>query len=120
MITSGLYVPGNQLRMLNKCVTVKATLLVPDMEDSVPSHEKSFARDLISQKLAFIRKEALLKSAVITPRTNGLETGLFHSDVDGILQDRENAKLIDGFCVPKVDRVEDVTEIDAYLSEKER
>ena len=47
MITSGLYVPGNQLRMLNKCVTVRATLLVPDMEDSVPPHEKVFARDLI-------------------------------------------------------------------------
>ena len=96
LITSGLYVPGNQLRMLNKCVTVRATLLVPDMEDSVPIAEKKLAREMIRDKIAFIREEAQLKNVVITPRTNGLETGLFHADVDGILERRENAKLIDG------------------------
>ena len=96
LITSGLYVPGNQLRMLNKCVTVRATLLVPDMEDSVPTAEKALAREMIRDKIAFIRAEAQLKNVVITPRTNGLETGLFHADVDGILERRENAKLIDG------------------------
>ena len=97
MITSGLYVPGNQLRMLNKCVTTRATLIVPDMEDSVPLHEKPIARNMIRDKLNFIRHEAMLSNAVITPRTNGLETGLFHADVDGILgYDDGNAKLIDG------------------------
>ena len=84
------------MRMLNKCVTTKATLLVPDIEDSVPPHEKPIARDMIRDKLPFIRQEALLKNAVITPRTNGLETGLFYSDVDGILEGEGNAKLIDG------------------------
>lgn len=58
IITSGLYVPGNQARMLNKCVTVRATLLVPDMEDSVPPHEKPLARDRIRDSLEFIRQEA--------------------------------------------------------------
>lgn len=58
MITSGLYVPGNQLRMLKKCVTVKATLLVPDMEDSVPPHEKPMARQMISENLSIIRRDA--------------------------------------------------------------
>ena len=96
LITSGLYVPGNQLKMLNKCVTVKATLLVPDMEDSVPIDQKKSAREMIRDKIVFIREEAQLKNVVITPRTNGLETGLFHTDVDGILEKRENAKLIDG------------------------
>ena len=108
------------MRMLNKCVTVKATLLVPDMEDSVPPHEKPQAREMIRDKIPFIRQEAQLKNAVITPRTNGLETGLFHADVDGILESEENARLIDGFCVPKVDRLEDVREIDSYLSQKEK
>ena len=56
---------------------------------------------------------------VITPRTNGLETGLFHDDIDGSLN-QETATLIDGFCVPKVDRVEDVKEIDSYLTQKEK
>ncbi len=51
---------------------------------------------MIRDNLAFIRKEAMLANSVITPRTNGLETGLFHSDVDGILDNQENAKHIDG------------------------
>ena len=82
--------------MLKKCVTVRATLIVPDMEDSVPQHEKPLARDMIRDEIASIRRDAMLRSAVITPRTNGLETGLFHADVDGILAKPDNAKLIDG------------------------
>ena len=94
--------------MLKKCTTVRATLLVPDMEDSVPTHEKPLAREMIRDQITTIRKEAQLANVVITPRTNGLETGLFHDDVDGILDREENSTLIDGFCVPKVDRIEDV------------
>ena len=40
--------------MLNKCVTTKASLLVPDMEDSVPTEEKPKARIMIKEKLKFI------------------------------------------------------------------
>jgi len=46
-ITSGLYVPGNQLRMLQKAQLSTATLLVPDIEDSVPLHEKPKARQML-------------------------------------------------------------------------
>lgn len=41
--------------MLNKCVTTKATLLVPDMEDSVPVDEKPKARVMIKEKIMSIR-----------------------------------------------------------------
>ena len=71
--------------MLNKCVKTKATLIVPDMEDSVPPHEKPHARGMISDHLQMIRDQAQIRDVWITPRTNGLETGLFHADVDGIL-----------------------------------
>jgi citrate lyase beta subunit len=37
--------------MLNKCVTVNSTLIIPDMEDSVPLHEKPKAREMIRDKL---------------------------------------------------------------------
>ena len=119
IITSGLYVPGNQLRMLQKCVTTKATLIVPDMEDSVPIHEKDRSREMIRDSLASIRQNASFGAqTVLTPRTNGLETGRFQDDVAGVLN-QETVALIDGFCVPKVDRVEDVAEIDRILSEQE-
>jgi len=71
---------------------------------------------MIRDNLERIRRDAKLRGAVITPRTNGLETGLFHEDVDGIIEAPGIAQLIDGFCVPKIDRVEDVREIDAYLT----
>lgn len=76
-ITSGLYVPGNQERMLSKCVTTRATLLVPDMEDSVPVDEKPKARGMIRDRLVAIRSSTYSPKVVITPRTNGITTGLF-------------------------------------------
>ena len=53
----------------------------------MPPHEKHLARDMIRENLANIRRDAKIGSenVVITPRTNGLETGLFHADVDGSL-----------------------------------
>jgi citrate lyase beta subunit len=63
--------------MLNKCVTTKATLLVPDMEDSVPAEEKAKARVMIKDKLKFIREKTFSPNVVLTPRTNGITTGLF-------------------------------------------
>jgi citrate lyase beta subunit len=63
--------------MLNKCITTKATLLVPDMEDSVPPEEKPKARGMIKDKLKFIRDNTFSPRVVLTPRTNGITTGLF-------------------------------------------
>jgi len=49
---------------------------------------------MIKSKLAYIR-EGVGARPVITPRTNDLETGFFHDDVDGVL-DATTAHLIDG------------------------
>jgi citrate lyase beta subunit len=92
--------------MLNKCITTKATLLVPDMEDSVPPEEKPKARGMIKDKLKFIRDNTFSPRVVLTPRTNGITTGLFQDDVRGVLN-IETVELIDGFCVPKVDTTEE-------------
>lgn len=81
--------------MLNKCVTTKATLLVPDMEDSVPVDEKPKARVMIKEKLASIRQSTYSPRVVITPRTNGITTGLFQDDVRGVLS-TETVPFIDG------------------------
>ncbi len=88
--------------MLNKCVSTKATLLVPDIEDSVPVDEKPKARELIKEKLPYLRANAFSEKVVITPRTNGLSSGLFYDDVKAILN-KQTVQLIDGLCVPKVD-----------------
>jgi citrate lyase beta subunit len=41
--------------MLTKCVSTRASLLVPDIEDSVPIEEKPKARSLIKSRLQFLR-----------------------------------------------------------------
>ena len=81
--------------MLNKCITTKATLLVPDMEDSVPVDEKPKSRVMIKEKLQWIRENTYSPKVVITPRTNGITTGLFQDDVRGVLS-LETITAIDG------------------------
>ncbi|TNV76799.1 hypothetical protein FGO68_gene9835 [Halteria grandinella] len=118
-LTSGLYVPGNQQKMLTKCVTTKASLLVPDMEDSVPEgQEKVKARELIRQNLKDIRAKTYDQRVIITPRTNGITTGLFKDDVEGVLT-KETIDSIDGFCVPKVDTSTEYKQIDTILTTQE-
>jgi len=51
----------------------------------------------------------------LTIRTNGLESGLFETDVKEIL-DKDTVKLIDGFCVTKVDTAEMAIEICKFLN----
>ena len=52
-------------------------------------------------------------------RTNSLESGMFELDVNEIL-DIETSKLIDGFCVTKVNSVEMAYEICRFLSLQEK
>lgn len=61
----------------------------------MPRDEKPKARDAIRDILKFIRENAHSKNVVITPRTNGLTTGLFHDDVRGVLN-KETSKYING------------------------
>lgn len=55
----------------------------------------------------------------MTPRTNGIESGLFETDVREML-DKQSAQHIDGFCVTKVDTEEMAKEICDFLSSEEK
>lgn len=81
--------------MLKKCVTTRATLLVPDMEDSVPVDEKPKSRGMIKDKIKWIRENTFSPRVVITPRTNGVFTSLFQDDVRGVLSE-DTIASIDG------------------------
>ena len=106
--------------MLNKCSKVRATLLVPDVEDSVPPNEKATARSIIAEHLPQIRQNAFSPDVVITPRTNqpSLED-LFFADMKGLVSEL-TLPYIDGICVPKVDTVKDIKVVDETLREIER
>jgi len=79
-VTSALFIPGNQEKMLNKSLHIHSDVLVPDCEDSVTNHEKNKARELISSFL--IKNKESLKNKVIFPRINAVETDYFICDTN--------------------------------------
>jgi len=109
--------------MLKKSVVSGATLIVPDIEDSVPVSEKPMARKMINEYVPFIRANAIqADSVLITPRTNQPSIPeLFYKDIDSIFYAENNcAKYIDGLCVPKIDTVEDIKKVHDVLDEFEK
>ena len=108
--------------MLNKCVTTNATLLVPDIEDSVPYDQKPEARAMIRQKLPWLREQTQHKKVALFPRTNApaLEDGsLFFQDVTGVIS-KETKDMLDGICVPKVDTLHDLRRVETALLDVEK
>jgi len=95
----------------------KPSIVVPDIEDSVPPAEKQNARKLINSKLIELRK-TLPQTTYIFPRPNDLETGWYHDDINEVVCEKTKNK-INGFCVPKVNSKEDMKEIDASISRLE-
>ena len=92
--------------MLKKSVVSGATLIVPDIEDSVPVAQKPRARELINQYLPFIRENAIeASSVVITPRTNQPSLPeLWEADIQSLFYSEGSCPdAFDGLCVPKID-----------------
>ena len=50
-VRSFLFVPGNKESMLDKAAQAGADALILDLEDSVPSPEKTAARELVAKKI---------------------------------------------------------------------
>lgn len=103
-IVSGLYVPGASEKMLRKAIGSAATVLCPDMEDSVPLSGKEEARDRIVSLLPEMNKA----KGMLFPRVNGPETPFFNQDIESLMSQRTQ---IDGICVPMVNNVEQVHQL---------
>jgi len=114
-IRCALFVPAHQERFYKKAIQFKPEIFVPDMEDSVPHNEKDKARKMCREKIEFLHRSA--PDVKICPRPNEVNT-TFHKDIDGVLTPA-NAKIIYGFSVPKISTVDDMAEVDAYLTKKE-
>ena len=95
--------------MLNKCTTTASTLIVPDIEDSVPLDHKPAARDMIVSKLGEMRPKT---KALIMPRTN--EPGLpelFDRDIEALFVTHRAFSNFDGLCIPKMDTIADLKKV---------
>lgn len=57
--------------------------------------EKPKSRGMIKEKLKFIRENTYSPKVVITPRTNGITTGMMEDDIRGVLS-KETVPYING------------------------
>ncbi len=111
LLRSLLFVPGNNLRFIEKAKALSADIVCFDLEDSVPLEEKKSARNLI--------KDALEKysdyQAEIYVRTNSPASGLVSDDLTAIVQ-----KGIGGIVIPKVNNVVEIKKIEKTLAVLEK
>jgi len=111
LFRSLIFVPGNNLRFLEKAKKIQADIVCFDLEDSVPDDEKTSARKLIKNAL----KSRSEYSSSIFVRTNSPLSGKIPSDLKEIIQ-----KGIDGIVIPKVNNVTELKKIQKTLSGLEK
>ena len=111
LFRSLIFVPGNNLRFLEKAKKLQADIVCFDLEDSVPDDEKTSARKLIKNAL----KSRSEYSSSIFVRTNSPLSGKIPSDLKEIVQ-----KGIDGIVIPKVNNVSELKKIQKLLSSLEK
>ena len=111
LIRSLLFVPGNNLRFLEKAKTLKADIVCFDLEDSVPLEEKKSARNLIKNIL--VKRGEYFSEIYV--RTNSPASGMIPDDLSEIVQ-----KGIDGIVIPKVDEPSDIKKIEKILLSLEK
>ncbi len=111
LLRSLLFVPGNNLRFLEKAKTLSADIVCFDLEDSVPFEEKKSARNIIKGELG---RRTDYQSEIYV-RTNSLTSGLIGDDLTAIVQ-----KGIDGIVIPKVNNASEIKKIEKVLTNLEK
>jgi citrate lyase beta subunit len=109
---SCLSVPGSSERMLAKAGSLPADEIVIDLEDSVTAAAKAEARDLVCRVLA----EGRLGGGLLAVRVNAIDSAWWRDDV-AALADRAGS-AVDSLVVPKVERADDVLEVERALGHR--
>lgn len=104
---SCLYMPGANQRALGKAANLPADVLLLDLEDAVTPDAKVSARQAVCDA---VRSGAYGAREVVV-RVNALATPWGHEDLVAAI-----AAGADGILAPKVERAEDVEELDAALA----
>lgn len=129
MFRTLLFIPGNNKRFLEKSKFLYPDILCFDLEDSVPTSEKTIARDMVKE--SFSSNEGsnpvdinnsdtanykYKESPQIFVRINSFESGLYEQDLESVICDR-----LDGIVIPKVNstsELEKITQIIVNLEKK--
>ena len=105
-LRSVMFVPGNREDMMRKAPQYGADALILDLEDSVPEREKTEARGLVKKMV----EELGAAGVTLFVRVNRLETGLTGFDLEAV-----TSPNLYGILLPKVEKPEDVVEVDILL-----
>ena len=109
LIRTALFVPGNRPERVKKAVTTEADVIIIDLEDSVPLSEKESCRSLVREKIVQHPERIMLV------RVNSLGTPFIEGDLEeAITQD------VTGIVLPKVERPDDIHEINNLLHKVEK
>jgi citrate lyase beta subunit len=106
-----LYMPGDDLRKIQKATTLDVDCICMDMEDGVAVNRKAEARQTIAEALRaldFGRSERLA-------RINAVGSGLEAQDLETVLPARP-----DGIVVPKVERASQLQWVSHVIGRTER
>lgn len=107
---SFLFVPGDNVRKLEKALASQADALLIDLEDSVSLEAKDEARSITAE---FLQAKGA-DGPRLYVRVNGLQTGLLDADLDRIMPSAP-----DGVMLPKAVGGTDVAQLAARLSMRE-
>lgn len=108
---SALYIPGSNLRALEKAKALPADTLILDLEDAVAPESKEVARRQIAEAVrsgAYGRRELVV-------RINAAET-LWRDDIEALCGGRSEGARPPTLLLPKAERVESVEDVLAEAS----
>ena len=108
-LRSLLFVPADSDRKFAKADACGADALILDLEASVASGRKAFARDAVKNRLGAARPEWMF-----LVRINPLETELAREDLAAVVRPG-----LDGIVLPKVNGYHDVEQVSRYIDDLE-
>jgi citrate lyase subunit beta/citryl-CoA lyase len=110
ILRSMLYVPGNNIKLINKALGLSMDAVILDLEDAVPMQMKQEARNNLRQYLGNFKKMGI--SAFV--RVNSFGTGLTNDDLKEVV-----SKELNGIVLAKTETVGEVKSVDELLTEHE-
>jgi citrate lyase subunit beta / citryl-CoA lyase len=111
VMRSVFYIPGNNLKFIEKAPVTPADIITLDLEDSVPPDEKAKAREMVRENL----KLAGSGGSTIYSRINNWETLMTNDDLEAIVYEG-----LAGVCLAKCGGPDHVQRLDWKLEELER
>jgi len=109
LMRTALFVPGNRPDRIEKAFNTEADVIIIDLEDAVPLSEKESSRSNVREKVI------QFANRIILVRVNALGSPFIKGDLDETIVEGVN-----GIILPKVEKADDIHDINKLLLEVEK